>query len=821
MLADSVEQINFQINHSSPSAVLEKEEIPGIPEILPILALEDIVIFPGMIVPLAVEVPASVRLIDDAVAGDRLVGVVLQKNRDKPLPAWEDLYHVGCAIRILRMLKFPDGSVRILVQGLLRIQLIEPVEFKPYLKARCGVLIEKVETSLEVEALIRNVRDKFLEIAQLSPAVNEQFRVLVLNISHPGQLADTIAAHMHLKLEEKQQLLETLDVKVRLRALFSMLSREYELLQLGTKIREEAQTSLSKSQREHFLREQLKAIRKELGETQIENELDELKERIEAAKLPEEAYKAAIREWERLHQIHPASPEYAVSRNYLDWILSLPWTTSTVDRLDLHEAQRILDRDHYGLTKVKERLLEFLAVLQLKRDLRGPILCLVGPPGVGKTSLGRSISEALGRKFLRISLGGIHDEAEIRGFRRTYVGSMPGRIIQGLRRVGTNNPVFLLDELDKIHGGGPHGDPASALLEVLDPEQNNAFVDHYLDIPFDLSKILFIGTANWLDPIHPALRDRLEVIEIPSYTVGEKIEIARRHLLPKQLAEHGLSKDKVRILNATYRQIITNYTREAGVRQLVREIAAILRKVARKIVEGSVQRLPIIVRPSDLQDLLGAPPYSAEKREKITDSGIAIGLAWTPYGGELLFIEATKMPGKGRLHLTGSLGEVMKESAQTALSYLRSQGEELGIKIEDFDQWDVHIHVPAGATPKDGPSAGITILIALASLFSGLLVRSDIAMTGEISLRGRILPVGGIKEKLLAAYRARIYNVILPEANHNEWQEIPEEVRKTLKPYFVERIDQAIKLALLDNKSGRSKPTRNSNLYKNRSNKKK
>lgn len=790
------EALEFQQSATPALAPEGQVGIPGIPEVLPVLALTDIVLFPGMIVPLMVDTTSAIRLIDDVVAGDRMVALVLQKTPGAQEPSWKDLHKVGTASRLLRMLKFPDGTVRILVQGLARIQLIEPVTIEPYIRARCGVLLEKLEASMELEALVRNVRDKFNEIAQLSPAVNEQLRILVLNTNHPGQLADLIAANIHINLEEKQRLLETLDIKERLRALLTLLIREVELLQLGTKIREEAQSSLTRSQREHFLREQLKVIRRELGEAELESELESLRERIEKLNLPEEAHKAAIREWERLHQIHPASPEYAVSRNYLDWILNLPWNVSSEDRHDIHEAKRILDRDHYGLIKVKERLLEFLAVLQLKKDLRGPILCFVGPPGVGKTSLGRSIAEALGRKFLRISLGGIHDEAEIRGFRRTYVGSMPGRIIQGLRRVGTNNPVFLLDELDKIQGGGAHGDPAAALLEVLDPEQNNAFVDHYLDVPFDLSKILFIGTANWLDPIHPALRDRLEVIEIPSYTVGEKLQIARRHLLPKQLAEHGLQKNQVQIHNGAIKRVILEYTREAGVRQLVREIAAMLRKAARRIVESPNKDLKVVITDKDIEELLGPPRYIPEKRERITDSGIAIGLAWTPVGGDILFIEATRMPGKGRINLTGSLGDVMKESAQTALSYLRSQAGELGIPQFNIDEWDIHIHVPAGATPKDGPSAGITILVALASLFSNRIVRSTVAMTGEISLRGRILPVGGVKEKVLAAHRAGIKEVILPAENKKDWEEVPQEVRRVLKVHFVEKVAEVLPLAL-------------------------
>jgi len=785
-IADAADSESGGKQSQQPSSV-------ALPAALPILGLTDVVIFPAMVTPLAVESGSSLRLIDDVIAGDRLVGLALQKNPETKEPAPEELHTVACLGRILRMLKYPDGTARILVEGLRRIRIYEWASREPYPRARCEIIPEEVEDSLELAALARSVKEKFQQIAELSPALNDQVRAAVMHAEQPGQLADMIAANVHLNLSDRQKLLEIANVKERLKTLLRLLMREAELLELGSKIQKEASSSMSKTQREFFLREQLKAIQKELGEGEWENELETLAEELRKADLPEEARKAAMTELGRLRQTPPASAEYVVLRNYLDWIVNLPWNASTEDRLDLRKAEEILEAHHYGLKKVKERLLEFLAVMQLKRDLKGPILCLVGPPGVGKTSLGRSVAEALGRKFLRISLGGVHDEAEIRGFRRTYVGSMPGRIIQGLRRVKSNNPVFLLDELDKV-GSGPRGDPASALLEALDPEQNHAFIDHYLDVPFDLSRVLFLATANWLEPVHPALRDRLEVIELPSYTVEEKLQIAKRHIIPRQLQDHGLKPRQLRIRLPALRRLIREYTREAGVRQLVRGVAALSRKAARQIVVSGSKS--VSVKAEDLPRLLGAPPYRNETADRITECGIAIGLAWTPVGGDILFIEATKMPGKGRLILTGSLGEVMKESAQTALSLLRSQARTLDMEPPPMDQVDLHIHVPAGATPKDGPSAGVTIFTALASLFAGRRVRSDLAMTGEISLRGRVLPVGGIKEKVLAAARSGLKEVILPEANRAEWNEVPEETRRALRPRFVKRAEEAARLAL-------------------------
>ena len=768
----------------------------SLPENLPILGLSDIVIFPGMVSPLLVETNQSIRLIDDVVSGDRFLGLILQRNPEVENPVPEDLWTHGCAARVLKMLKFPDSTVRVLVEGLRRFRVAEYSSNNPYLVAKIEKIKDVVENSLEITALSRNAERQFQEIIKLSPALSEQVKVAALNTEEPGKLADLIAGNLNLTLEERQHLLETPSVKDRLTKLLPLLSRELEVLTLGSKIQNEVVSSMSKSQRDFFLREQIRAIQRELGENDpASTEGILLRAQIGKNQLPEDVKNVALKELERLQQMSPAVAEYTMTRNYLDWLINLPWSKSTEDKLDLAAAARILDEQHFGLNKVKDRLLEFLAVIKLKQQLKGPILCLVGPPGVGKTSLGKSVADALGRKFARISLGGMRDEAEIRGHRRTYVGALPGRIIQTLRRVESCNPVLLLDEIDKV-GSDFRGDPASALLEVLDPSQNSTFTDHYLDLPFDLSRVLFITTANWLDPIHPALRDRLEVIELPSYTAAEKVQIARRHLVPRQLEEHGLKKKLVRFPDATLRRVVQDYTREAGVRQLDREIASLTRKAARKIVSQKNPTQPLIIWPKLLPEYLGPAKFISEEAERITEYGIAIGLAWTPVGGEILFIEATRMPGKGNLILTGSLGEVMKESAQTALSFLRSQADHLKINLSDFSNQDIHVHVPAGATPKDGPSAGVTIVAALASVMMHRMVRSDLAMTGEISLRGRVLRVGGIKEKVLAAARSGVKQLILPEQNKNDWMEVPTEVRSKMKVHFVRTISQLIPLAL-------------------------
>jgi ATP-dependent Lon protease len=768
----------------------------ALPQVLPILGLSDIVIFPGMVAPLLVETAQSIKLIDDVVAGDRLLGVTLQRNAEAENPLPHEMHEVGCAARVLKMLKFPDNTVRVLVEGLWRIRTKEYTITEPYLIAKFDLIKDVVEDSVELTAMMRNAQGQFQEIIKLSPALSEQIKIAALNTEDPGHFADLIAVNLNLGLEERQTLMETTSVKERLTRLLPMLNREHEVLTLSSKIQTEVATSISKTQRDFFLREQMRAIQRELGESDPNaNEVRTLREKIEQTAMPAEAKQVATQELGRLQQMPPAAAEYGVTRNYLDWILSLPWTKETEDKLDLLEAERVLNKQHFGLTKVKDRLLEYLAVIQRRKQLKGPILCLVGPPGVGKTSLGRSVADALGRKFARISLGGMRDEAEIRGHRRTYVGAMPGRIIQTLRRLESRNPVILLDELDKV-GADFRGDPASALLEVLDPAQNNTFTDHYLDLPFDLSRVLFITTANWLEPIHPALRDRLEVIELPSYTETEKLEIAKRYLVPRQLEEHGLTRREVRLPNITLRSIIHDYTREAGVRQLEREIAAVTRKATRRIVSNGHTSLPLILKPEMLKDYLGAAQFINETAETIREYGIATGLAWTPVGGEVLFIEATRMPGKGGLLMTGSLGEVMKESAQTAVSYLRSQAKTLGIDLTDYGKYDIHIHVPAGATPKDGPSAGVALVGALASLLTRRRVRSDVAMTGEISLRGRVLRVGGIKEKVLAAARFGIKQVILPDQNEPDWTEVPEEVRRKLKVHFIRHVSELLPLAL-------------------------
>ncbi len=780
----------------------EKSDAPprisarSLPESLPILGLSDIVIFPGAIVPLLVETGPSLKLIDDIVTGDRLFGAVLQRKPEIVEPGPTDLHEVGTVTRLAKMVKFPDGTARVLVEGLWRIRVKDYTRPMPYLRATYDLLRDETEDSVELQAMLRNAHKQFEEIAKMSTALTEQVKIAALNTEHPGHFADLIAANLNLPLEDRQKLLETISVRERLQKLLPMLNREQEVLTLSSKIQNDVASSIAKSQRDFFLREQMRAIQRELGEgEQGSSEAKILRDKVDLTLMPDDARKAALQELERLQQMPPASPEYSIARNYLDWILSLPWEKTTEDKLDLKEAEKILDDQHFGLHKIKDRLLEFLAVIKRRRQIKGPILCLVGPPGVGKTSLGKSVAEALGRKFARIALGGMRDEAEIRGHRRTYVGAMPGRLIQTLRRVESRNPVILLDELDKV-GADFRGDPAAALLEVLDPAQNHTFTDHYLDLPFDLSRVLFIATANWLDPIHPALRDRLEVIELPSYTETEKLEIAKRYLVPRQLEEHGLTKQDLKLTDATLRKLIREYTREAGVRQLEREVAALARKAARKIVSRNGSATQIKLEADELEKLLGHAPFIEESAEKITENGIATGLAWTPVGGDILFIEATRMRGRGSLILTGSLGEVMKESAQTAVSYLRSQAKKLQIDFDDYGKYDIHIHVPAGATPKDGPSAGVAIVAALGSLLAKRRVRSDTAMTGEISLRGRVLRVGGVKEKILAAQRFGIKQVILPEGNKSDWLEVPAETRAKLKAHFVRQISEVLELAL-------------------------
>ena len=779
----------------------EKSEPPRIssrslPENLPILGLSDIVIFPGAVVPLLVETGPSLKLIDDIVAGDRLFAAVLQRKPEIAEPMPEDLHEVGCVSRLSKMVKYPDGTARVLVEGLWRIHISKYALPAPYLRASYELLRDETEDSIELQAMLRNAHKQFEEIARLSNALSDQVKISALNTEHPGHFADLIAANLNLSLEDRQKLLETISVRERLQKLLPLLNREQEVLTLSSKIQNDVASSIAKTQRDFFLREQLHAIQRELGEGESgSGETKSLREKIEQTPMPNEARKAAEQELERLQQTPPAAAEYAVGRNYLDWILNMPWEKATEDKLDLKAAEKILNEQHFGLVKVKDRLLEFIAVIKRRKQIKGPILCLVGPPGVGKTSLGKSVADALGRKFARISLGGMRDEAEIRGHRRTYVGAMPGRIIQTLRRIESRNPVILLDELDK-GGADFRGDPAAALLEVLDPAQNHTFTDHYLDLPFDLSRVLFITTANWLEPIHPALRDRLEVIELPSYTESEKLQIAKRYLVPRQIEEHGLTRRDVKFADSALRKLIREYTREAGVRQLEREIAALSRKATRKIISQNGKAATVKLDADNLKDFLGHAPFIAETAEKITEYGIATGLAWTPFGGDVLFIEATRMRGRGNLLLTGSLGEVMKESAQTAMSYLRSQAKLLDLDLSDYNKFDIHIHVPAGATPKDGPSAGVTIVAALASLLTKKRVRFRMAMTGEISLRGRVLRVGGIKEKVLAASRFGIKEIIMPDQNKSDWLDVPAEVRARLKVHFVQHIADVLRLAL-------------------------
>jgi ATP-dependent Lon protease len=772
---------------------LTKAEIP---EILPVLPLRGIVIFPSQIHPFLVSRASSLKLIEEVGGASKIIGLTAQQNPEEESPGPEGLFPRGTAVRILKMLKYPDQSVRVLVQGLARIEIGEFVQREPYFTANVKRLTEDFTSDREAEALQANLVSQFSKFVSLVPYLPDELQVMSMQVRDPARLTDLVASYLKVAVEELQDLLATLDVRSRLEKLIVILSREIELLELGHKIQSQVQTELNKNQREYYLRQQLKAIQKELGEGDARSsEIEDLEKKIEAAKMSEEARKAADKELERLRMIPPESAEHTVVRTYLDWLVSLPWGVTTEDNLDIKHAREVLDEDHYDLEKVKERILEFLAVRKLKHDTKGPILCFVGPPGTGKTSLGRSIARALGRKFVRLSLGGIRDEAEIRGHRRTYIGSLPGRIVQGLRNSGSSNPLFILDEVDKL-GADFRGDPASALLEVLDPEQNNSFVDHYLDVPFDLSKVLFVTTANMLDTIPHALRDRMEVLELPGYTEEEKLQIVERHLIQKERVENGLGDHKIEFTKAAVAEIIRSYTREAGLRNLEREIARVFRKIARSITEG--ETAPEQVTPEMLRKYLGPPKFFSEVAERTNESGVATGLAWTAAGGDIIFIESTRMSGQKGLTLTGSLGDVMKESAQAALSYIRSRADRLGIAADFFEKSDIHVHVPAGAIPKDGPSAGVTIAASLASLLTGRPVRNDLAMTGEITLRGKVLPVGGIKEKVLAARRAGITTVILPRRNESDLEDIPPEVRSELETIFVDTVDEVLKHALRD-----------------------
>jgi len=772
----------------------DEGETPKIPAELPILLMEDMVIYPYTLVPLIIKDPKLIAAVDDALSHERIVGAFMLKDKEKG-----EFYQVGSSILIHRMLKSPDGSMRMLAQGLKKIVIAQITQDQPFPKARVEVLHEHEGKNERVEALMRSVLGQYQKMVSLVPYIPDELQAAAMNIEDPIRLAYFICTMIRMDPEQKQQILELESIEDKLKKVSSILQREIELLELGTKIQSEVQDKMTKTQREYFLREQLKAIRKELGEEdEVQVEINEFREKMLAANLPDYVLKEAERELSRLEKLPTASPEYGVIRTYLEWLIELPWNQETKDNMDLSRAKKILDEDHYDLKEVKQRILEYLAVRKLREEMKGPILCFVGPPGVGKTSLGQSIARTLERKFMRLSLGGMRDEAEIRGHRRTYIGALPGSIIQSIRRGGSKNPVLMLDEIDKV-GADFRGDPSSALLEVLDPEQNVTFRDNYIDLPFDLSKVFFITTANVLETIHPALRDRMEILRLPGYTEHEKLGIAKEYLIPKQIREHGLDSGDVLFTDEGTRKIIASYTKEAGVRNLEREIARVCRKVAFKKGEG--EGTGYTITHKNVREYLGPERHFPEIAMRTSRPGVATGLAWTEAGGDILFIEATKMPGRKELSLTGQLGEVMQESAKAALSYVRTKVEELGIEKNFFEKYDLHVHVPAGAIPKDGPSAGITIATALASELSGRPVRSDVAMTGEITLSGVVLPVGGIKEKVLAAKAAGIKKIILPERNRGDMEEIGEELREGIEFVFVESADEVLKLALSD--SGR------------------
>ncbi len=771
-----------------------------LPPELAVLPLRDTVLFPNSFMPLAVARESSVRLIDEAVSSGSLIAVFTQREASEDEPLQDDLYAVGTASHIHKMFKLPDGSLRIIVQGLARVRLTRMVNVRPYLRAGVEEALEVLgdKDRLEIDALQRNIKTNFQQIVSLSPLMSDDLQTLATNISEPGRLADFIASSLgSISTETRQEVLETLDVRQRLDLLNRLLIKELEVLELGSKIQSQVQSEVGKNQRDYFLREQLKAIQRELGEGDDQTkEIEELRTKIESVGMPDTVKKEALRELDRLSRMPPAAAEYTVSRTYLDWLTTLPWAARTEEVIDLPKTLAILDQDHSGLEKVKDRILEYLAVRKLNPAMKGPILCFVGPPGVGKTSLARSIATSLGRKFVRVSLGGMRDEAEIRGHRRTYIGALPGQIIQGLRRAESKNPLFILDEIDKL-GADFRGDPASALLEVLDPEQNSTFRDHYLDVPFDLSEVLFITTANVLDPVPPPLRDRMEVLELAGYTEEEKLAIAREHLVERQIKNHGLTDKQIVFTDPGLRAVIRGYTREAGVRNLEREIGALCRKVARRRAEG--QTTKVRVTPDLVHTFLGAPRFLDEEMEERTKNpGVAIGLAWTPVGGEVLLVEASRMAGTGSLTLTGQLGEVMKESARAGLSWVRAHATEWGIDPEFFKGSEIHMHVPSGAIPKDGPSAGVTMITALVSELARRPVRGDVAMTGEITLSGRVLPVGGIKEKVLAAKRLGIKEIILPRQNaKNVNEDLNDELRRGLTIHLVNTIDEVLLLALL------------------------
>src|SRR5688572_11098726 len=763
---------------------------------LAVLPIRNAVLFPGAVAPFDVGREKSVALVEDVHNLDSpVIAIFAQRDPATDDPAADDLYPVGCAARVLKALKHSSGNYSLILQGLTRIRLDQLTQTNPYMRAKIARVETRAHEDVEAEALAMSLRDVAKQVIQLMPELPREAASLIDSIQAPGGLADLVAANLDAPVEEKAQLIETLEVKERIRKVLRLLTRQLEILKMRERINSQIKEEMGKNQREYVLRQQLKAIKEELGEDDgDQGDLDGIEERIAKATLPSEAETVAKKQLKRLRSMQVGSAEYTVVRTYLDWILDLPWTTTTQDIMDIASVRKVLDEDHYGLEKVKKRILEYLAVRKLKQDKKGPILCLLGPPGVGKTSLGRSIARALGRKFHRVSLGGVHDEAAIRGHRRTYVGALPGQIIQGMKKSGMINPVFMMDEVDKI-GHDFRGDPSAALLEVLDPEQNHTFADHYLEIPFDLSNVMFVATANVADPIPPPLRDRMEILEIPGYTRREKLAIARRHLLPKQLSEHGLTEENVEITDQALENIIDHYTREAGVRSLERQVAAVIRGVAVKVAEGDTKKRKVD-NEDDLHEFLGAPKYTSEVAERTAETGVATGLAWTSVGGEILFIEATKMYGTGKMQLTGQLGDVMKESAQAALSFVRTNCAKFGIAKDFLEKSDLHIHIPAGGMPKDGPSAGVTMFTALVSMLSGIRVRHDVAMTGEITLRGRVLPIGGLKEKVLAAHRAGIKQIIVPERNRVDLEEVPKEVVEELQFFFVGRMEQVLEAAL-------------------------
>jgi ATP-dependent Lon protease len=773
-----------------------EKDLLSLPETLPLLPIRDIVVFPYMVLPLFVSREKSIKSLEEALTKDRLIFLVAQKKVTEEDPSPKDLYRMGTVAVVMKMLKLPDGKVKILVQGLSKASIKETLQTAPYLLVKVENIKDPfvTEITLETEALMRNVREQLERIVSYGKLLSPDLMFILESVDDPGRLADLVASNLDLTVEKAQEILEILDPVERLKTLNELLGKEVQVLTMQAKIQSQAKEEMTKTQREYFLREQMRAIRSELGEVdERTDEIKTLQQKIKKAKMPKEVEKEARRELERLEQMHPDAAEASMVRTYLDWLIDMPWSKVTTDNIDLHKAKKVLDEDHYDLEKVKERILEYLSVHKLKKMMKGPILCFIGPPGVGKTSLGKSIARALDRKFVRISLGGIRDEAEIRGHRRTYVGALPGRIIQSIKQAGSNNPVFMMDEVDKI-GIDFRGDPASALLEVLDPEQNNAFSDHYLNVPFDLSRVMFITTGNLTDPIPSALKDRMEVINLPGYTDLEKLKIARTFLLPRQMEENGINPKMLEISDKAILLMISQYTQEAGLRNLERELASICRKVARRVAEGKNEKTKINTK--NLHQFLGPPPYLPDEEQKRNEVGVATGLAWTETGGEILHVEATTTPGKGSLILTGHLGDVMKESAQAALTYARSKGKAYRINPNTLNNKEIHIHVPAGAIPKDGPSAGITMATAIFSALTCIPVKKDMAMTGEITLRGRVLPVGGLKEKALAALRNKIKDVIIPYLNKKDLIDLPIYIRKKIDFIPVRHMDEVLRIAL-------------------------